>query len=76
MAKLAPVRLAVLIRFFESHGFKRARTRGSHITMTKPGIARPVVIPSHRRVSVGVILSNLKTAGLGRRQLLDHIGKT
>lgn len=75
MAKLAPVRPAELIRFFRTHGWREARTRGSHRTMTKPGAIRPITIPLHRTVSVGVIRTNLKTAGLAPADLLRFLAQ-
>ena len=44
MPRLQPVRVEVLIRVFEADGWARARQRGSHLSMTKPGHKRPVVI--------------------------------
>ena len=69
-AKLAPVDCERLIRFFEHHGFTRRRQKGSHLSMVKPGVARPLVIPMHSDVAVFVIMSNLRTAGLTRDDLL------
>jgi hypothetical protein len=43
--------------------------------MVKPGTARPVVIPMHPEVSTGVILSNLRTAGVSRDEFLAWLGK-
>lgn len=40
--------------------------------MTKPGVARPVVIPMYQ-VSVPIILSNLRTAQVPREQFLSWL---
>jgi predicted RNA binding protein YcfA (HicA-like mRNA interferase family) len=71
--RLTPVDCEQLARFFEHHGFVRHRQKGSHLSMTKPNTPRPVVIPMHGEVTVGVIQSNLRTAGLTREDLLDWL---
>ena len=42
------------------------RQEGSHRSYVKPGVARPVVIPTYKEVPVFIIRNNLKTAGLSR----------
>jgi len=60
---------------FELAGFVLAREEGDHRVYTKPGIARPVVIPSYRAVPVFIILNNLRTAGLSRADYLSLLEK-
>jgi hypothetical protein len=43
--------------------------------MVKPGAARPLVIPMQGEVTVGVVMSNLRTAALTREDLLDWLVK-
>jgi predicted RNA binding protein YcfA (HicA-like mRNA interferase family) len=75
--RIVPVRYRTRVRVFEREGFSISRTKGDHIVMTKPGIRRPVVIPSSpRMVEPMLILSNMRTAGMSRQryfQLLDGI---
>ncbi len=71
MAGITPIAHEELIRVFEQAGFSRARQRGSHVTMVRPGLKRPLVIPCHGVVAVAIILSNLRTAGLTREQYFD-----
>lgn len=47
-------------------GFEFARQQGSHRSYVKPGVLRPVVIPTYAEVSVSIIRLNLKTARLSR----------
>jgi predicted RNA binding protein YcfA (HicA-like mRNA interferase family) len=75
MARLAPVRPAVLIAFFRELGFREAGQEGSHLKMKKPGVLRPLIIPMHRTVSIGVIQSNLRSAGIERRQFEAWLGR-
>jgi predicted RNA binding protein YcfA (HicA-like mRNA interferase family) len=73
--RLTPVNCRELVRFFEAHGYTAARQKGSHLSLVKRGAPRPIVIPMHDEVSVTVVLSCLRTAGLGRDALLDWLGK-
>jgi hypothetical protein len=38
---------------------------------TKPGVRRPVIIPRHREISVGLIEANLRTAAISHEQFLQ-----
>lgn len=73
--RLTPVSCRQLVRFFESHGYTADRQKGSHLSMVKAGSPRPLVIPMHDEVSVGVVMSCLRTAGLAREALLEWLGK-
>jgi predicted RNA binding protein YcfA (HicA-like mRNA interferase family) len=66
MPKFTPVDWKTLERVFLAAGFQFARQEGSHRSYTKPGVARPVVIPTYREVPVFIIRNNLKTAGISR----------
>ena len=66
MPKFSPVDWKTLERIFVAAGFQFDRQEGSHRAYVKPGIARPVVIPTYREVPVFVIRNNLKTAGISR----------
>lgn len=73
--RLTPVDCNVLVRFFESRGYRRDRQKGSHLCLVKDGIARPIVIPMHDEVSVSVMLNNLRTAGIRRDEFLDWLAR-
>lgn len=75
MPKLGPVSWKVLIKVFEAAGYVRARQEGSHIVMVKPGAIRPLVIPAHPEVSVGVIQSCLRSAKLSREEYFTLLEK-
>ncbi|HWB58789.1 MAG TPA: type II toxin-antitoxin system HicA family toxin [Chthoniobacteraceae bacterium] len=66
MPKFTAVDWKTLERVFVAAGFSFLRQEGSHRSYQKPGIARPVVIPTYREVPVFIIRNNLKTAGIGR----------
>jgi len=66
MPKFTPEHWRTLEAVFTAAGFHLARQEGSHRSYVKPGIARPVVIPTYKEVPVFIIRNNLKTAGLSR----------
>jgi predicted RNA binding protein YcfA (HicA-like mRNA interferase family) len=66
MPKFAPVDWRTLERIFISDGFTFVRQQGSHRTYAKPGVSRPVVIPTYREIPVFIIRNNVKTAGMSR----------
>ena len=76
MAKLPIISGREFARFLQKHGFKEDRQRASHIILEKDGIARPVVIPDHRELSVGVIHNNLKTAGISRKDFIAELQRS
>ncbi len=66
MPRVTPIPYQELSRVFERSGFTLVRQEGDHRVYTKPGIARPIVIPCYRAVPVFIILNNLRTAGISR----------
>ncbi len=76
MPKIVAIPAVKLRRVFEKAGFKRVRTEGDHFVYTKPGIARPVVIPDWPEVPVFIIKNNLRTANISREEyfkLLEEV---
>ena len=69
MPKIVPLDYRKLIQIFEAEGFVISRTKGDHISMTKSGIKRPLVIKtSPRKVAITHIRTNLTTAGISRER--------
>jgi predicted RNA binding protein YcfA (HicA-like mRNA interferase family) len=73
MPRITPVYWKKLEKVFLSAGFSFARQRGSHRAYTKPGISRPVIIPTYDEVPVALIRHNLKTAGISRDEYLKML---
>ena len=71
MPRITPVHWRALERVFLVAGFRFARQEGSNRSYVKPGILRPVVIPTYKEVPVSIIRSNLKSAGISRDQYFD-----
>lgn len=66
MPRMTPVNWRTLEKVFLAAGFTFARQEGSHRSYTKPGVLRPIVIPSYDEVPVSIIRNNLRTAGIDR----------
>ncbi len=76
MPRMTPVHWRVLEQVFLAAGFRFVRQQGSHRSYVKPGIARPVVIPTYEEIPVSIIRNNLKTAGVSRDEyfsLLEQV---
>ena len=71
MNRVTPTDWRTLVKVFEAVGFHTDRISGSHVIMTKPGVARPVVVPKYPEVGRDIILSNLRTAGISRERYLQ-----
>ncbi len=68
MPRITPISSQDLGKIFERTGFRLMRQTGSHCMYAKAGIARPLVIPVRKNVSVFVIKNNLRTAGISREE--------
>jgi predicted RNA binding protein YcfA (HicA-like mRNA interferase family) len=71
MPALRPVHYSTLIAVFEKEGFTFNRQRGDHLIYTKPGVARPLVIPVYSQVPVFIIKNLLRSAGISRERYLE-----
>ena len=70
MSRLTPVHYRKLAKVFENKGFIYVRTRGDHLIYEKEGIIRPIVIPMYKEIPEFIILRNLKTACITRKEYL------
>lgn len=76
MPRITPISWQRLEKVFLAAGFEFARQEGSHRSYTKPGILRPVVIPTYDEISVSIISTNLKTAGISREEYFRLLAET
>lgn len=73
-SKITPIYYKKLIKIFNLAGFAVSRQKGDHISMTKPGVSRPVVIKtSPHKVPITHILTNLRTAGISRETYFEYL---
>ena len=70
MPKIIPIHWRRLEKVFLSVGFRFAREEGSHRSYTKPGVARPIVIPTYDEVPVS-IWANANTVEDCRHELME-----
>jgi len=75
MPRLTPVHWKTLERVFLADGFTFERQKGSHRSYVKPGVLRPVIIPTYTEVSVEIIKRNLRTAGMSRERFFKLRGE-
>lgn len=66
MASLRPLDSRTLAKVFEQDGFMFNRQHGRPSHYTKPGVKRPLVIPTCREVPVFIIKNLLRTADMSR----------
>lgn len=75
MPRFAPVDWKTLERVFLAADYQFARQEGSHRSYLKPGVIRPVVIPTYAEVPVFIIRNNLKTAGISRDEYFQLLAR-
>lgn len=71
MPRITPIHYRKLAKIFEKIGFTHVRTAGDHLVYQKTGILRPIVIPKYKEIPEFIILKNLKTAGITRKEYLS-----
>jgi predicted RNA binding protein YcfA (HicA-like mRNA interferase family) len=71
MPSIRPVPYKTLVKVFERDGFLFSRQRGDHLIYTKPGVRRPLVIPSYDEIPVFIVKNLLRTAGLSRERFFE-----
>jgi predicted RNA binding protein YcfA (HicA-like mRNA interferase family) len=71
MPAIRPVHYQVLVRLFEQDGFRFCRQEGDHRIYVKPGVRRPLVIPTYRAVPVFIIKNLLRASGMTREQYFN-----
>lgn len=54
-------------------GCVESRIKGDHLMMTKPGMARPVVIIMARELGEDIIRTNMQTLGIDRKQFEKYL---
>ena len=68
MPSIRPVNYSSLVAVFQKDGFVFDRQAGDHLIYIKPGVKRPLVIPTYRAVPVFIIKNLLRTAGMSRER--------
>jgi predicted RNA binding protein YcfA (HicA-like mRNA interferase family) len=58
-------------RGFEKAGWSFSRQRGSHMVLTKPGVAVNLSVPDHRELDRGLLRGLIRDAALGVGEFLE-----
>jgi predicted RNA binding protein YcfA (HicA-like mRNA interferase family) len=64
MASLPVVSGEAAIRAFERAGWRRARQKGSHVSMVKTGINVNLSVPLHKELDKGTLRKLIRLSGL------------
>jgi len=75
MPRISPVHWKKLECVFLALGFKFHRQQGSHRAYVKPGVKRPIIIPTYASVDVDIITGLLRTAGVNRDKYFQCLKK-
>ena len=70
MGRLTPLSPQLFRKFLSKNGWAFSRTKGGHEIWNKPGAIRPVVFQPGDDVPVFELMTNLRTMGLTREELL------
>lgn len=74
MSKLPLVSGERVVRAFERAGWERARQRGSHVVLTRPGSIVSLSVPLHSPVGRGLLHDLIRKAGLTDEEFLGFLG--
>lgn len=74
MPRITPVHWKVLECIFLQDGFAFERQDGDHKSYVKPGIKRPIIIPTYREIDIDIIKSNMRTAQMSRDRYFELLG--
>jgi hypothetical protein len=56
-------------------GCVESRVKGDHLAMTRPGMARPVIIKMDKNLGEDIIRSNMQTLGVGRKEFEQRLAQ-
>ena len=72
---MRPVSSKELIKIAEDEGCVFDRQEGSHYIMTKPNLARPIVIPIGRNLHEGIVFNTAGALGISNVEMRNRILK-
>lgn len=75
MSRLTPLHWKKLEGVILRDGFVLARQSASHRIYTKPGIARPIVIPTYENVGKDIISNIIRTSGMSKEKFFRLLKK-
>ena len=75
MPRITPVSWQTLECIFIKAGFSFTRQKGDHRTYTKKDVLRPVIIPTYKEIQLDIIQSNMRTAGMNRKNYFQFLAE-
>jgi len=75
MPRLTPLPFKQFEKFLLYIGCTYERQKGGHRIYSKPGLSRPIVVPTYKRLPVMIIKNNLRTLGLSQKQYWEILKK-
>lgn len=73
MPKIPTVSSRKFCKFLIAVGCRLERIEGDHHIFVKPDIERPVVVPIRKSLPIFIVLNNLKTLGISRREFVRRL---
>jgi len=72
MPKIPRISSAAAIKAFQKLGYEKTRQRGSHIRFWHADYShrKPITIPHHRALKVGLLQKCIKDAGIGVEEFI------
>jgi len=71
MAKITPTTWKEFEKFLLFIGCTFERQKASHRIYNKPGLPRPIVVPTYKTLPVFIIKNNLRLLSLSQKQYLE-----
>ena len=75
MSHISPISYRKFVTFLKYVGCEPSRQKGSHVSFMRDDLARPVIVPKHKNISISVILSNLRTLKISPQKYLEIVSK-
>jgi len=75
MPHLTPISYKKFEKFLLYIGCTFKRQKGSHRVYWRTDLVRPVIVPAHKKLSVFVIRTNLRTLNISHEQYLEILNK-
>jgi len=61
-----------VVKIFVKNGWEKARQRGSHIILVKPGSIASLSVPDHKEIAKGTLRSLIRASGLTVEEFISR----
>lgn len=75
MPRVTPVPWKKFEKFLLYIGCEYERQEGSHRVYSRPGLPRPIILPTYDELPIFIIKNNLRTLGIDQKQYLEILRK-